>query len=374
MTQPSSPLAASIDLAQFRLEMQSAHTTRADYPGCSAVEKNIPIYDGTQVTPALALEWAGLLADGPGVMVIQNACQDTAALDEASAVFRRIIAREREAQQTQADHFAAGGANDRIWNSLQKLCLEAPQVYVRYMANPAIDMACRAWLGPGYQMTCQVNQVRPGGKAQAPHRDYHLGFMAPERMLDYPPHVHTLSPVLTLQGAIAHCDAPIASGTTKFLPFSQRYVPGYMAALRDDFRDYFEHHCVQLPLAKGDAVFFNPALFHAAGDNQTADVERMVNLTQASSAFGRSMESVDRHAMSLAIYPYLAALPVAQRMAVIAATAEGYAFPTNLDRDPPLYGLAPPTQQDVLTQAVQEQWSVDRVVQELAAQHAKHLP
>ena len=40
----------------------------------------------------------------------------------------------------------------------------------------------------------------------------------------------------------------------------------------------FQSHHVQLPLAKGDAAFFNPALFHAAGSNRTSDVRRIANL------------------------------------------------------------------------------------------------
>jgi len=100
----------------------------------------------------------------------------------------------------------------------------------------------------------------------------------------------------------------------------------------------------------------------------------MVNLIQVSSAFGRSMESVDRTAMSRAIYPYLATLEPARRNAVIAATAEGYAFPTNLDRDPPLYGLAPETQQDVLARAVEERWEQTRVDSELFSQQRKRNP
>ena len=33
---------------------------------------------------------------------------------------------------------------------------------------------------------------------------------------------------------------------------------------------------------------------------------------------------------------------------VVAACAEGYAFPTNLDRDQPVDGLAPPSQADLM--------------------------
>lgn len=40
----------------------------------------------------------------------------------------------------------------------------------------------------------------------------------------------------------------------------------YLAAQRDDFREYFEQNHVQLALTTGDMVFFSPAVFHAAGD------------------------------------------------------------------------------------------------------------
>ena len=165
-----------------------------------------------------------------------------------------------------------------------------------------------AWLGPSYQITSQLNVVNPGGAAQVAHRDYHLGFQTAETIERFPVHVHRLSPVLTLQGAVAHCDMPLETGPTLYLPFSQSYLPGYLATGRAEFRDYFDAHHVQLPLAKGDAVFFNPALFHAAGTNRSKDVRRIANLLQVSSAFGRAMESVDRLKMSLTLYPALKGL------------------------------------------------------------------
>ena len=39
--------------------------------------------------------------------------------------------------------------------------------------------------------------------------------------------------------------------------------------------------------------------------------------------------------------------------AAIAATAEGYSFPTNLDNDPPKGGLAPETQQALFARALE---------------------
>ena len=41
-----------------------------------------------------------------------------------------------------------------------------------------------------------------------------------------PQYVHAISPVLTLQGAVAHCDMPLVSGPTLYLPYSQSYLPG----------------------------------------------------------------------------------------------------------------------------------------------------
>jgi ectoine hydroxylase-related dioxygenase (phytanoyl-CoA dioxygenase family) len=72
------------------------------------------------------------------------------------------------------------GANDRIWNSAQKLCEYDPETFANYFSNLAVDTACKAWLGPNYQMTAQINLVRPSGAAQSPHRDYHLGFQTKE--------------------------------------------------------------------------------------------------------------------------------------------------------------------------------------------------
>ena len=309
--------------------------------------------------------------------MLKDAFPDTAVLDEATAAYERIIAREKSAGAAKADHFATDGANDRVWNSLQKLCEEDPGLFVRYFGNVAIAAVCEAWLGPFYQMTAQVNLVRPGGRAQEAHRDYHLGFQTAEVAERFPAHVHDLSAVMTLQGAVAHCDMPVESGPTKILPFSQLYRPGYMAYRREDFRAFFEAQCIQLPLRKGDAVFFNPALFHAAGENRSADIHRMANLLQVSSAFGRAMESVDREGMCRRLYPALrdliagGSLGAAEADAAIAAAAEGYSFPTNLDRDPPVGGLAPETQAALFRRALSEGLSAEAFGDELARQSAR---
>jgi len=369
-------------LADF-VEVLNRQTLLADYPLAQRVESNVLVYDGDRVreaalTPAarkaLMAEWVEALMNGPGILVFSRAFADTRVIDAATRVFESLIHEQRAAGTGGSDHFAKPGANDRIWNALEKLCLRHPEVFATYYGNDVIAMVSEAWLGVDYQMTSQVNVVNPGGAAQSPHRDYHLGFQTPSKGEQFPAHVHRLSPVLTLQGAVAHCDMPVETGPTLYLPYSQRYEPGYLAMGNAGFSDYFDRHHVQLSLAKGDAVFFNPALFHAAGHNRSRDVRRMANLLQVSSAYGRAMESLDRVKMSAALYPALRAmlasgdLGAAQCAHAIAACAEGYAFPTNLDRNPPVNGLAPESQQDVMRKALHEAWSDDAFHQALKHQ------
>lgn len=373
------------DLDEFRALAEKT-TALADYPSASAVEKNVLIYDSRKVmmaaaTPegrrAVLAEICDAFGKGPGVVVFKRAYEDTGIIDRASTIFDAIIEEQHRTSTGGGDHFAKPGANDRIWNSLEKHCLADPANFAEYYGNAIIALASEAWLGPSYQMTAQVNRVNPGGAAQAAHRDYHLGFQSSKVIEQFPAHVHRLSPVLTLQGAVAHCDMPLESGPTLFLPYSQTYVPGYLALKRQEFRDYFETNHVQLPLEKGDVVFFNPALFHAAGTNRSTDIKRVANLLQVSSAFGRAMETVNRERMSARLFPALKALQ--SRLSpdeianAVAACAEGYSFPTNLDRDPPLGGLAPKTQAQLMHEALKEGWSAEVFAAALAEQTSKKL-
>jgi ectoine hydroxylase-related dioxygenase (phytanoyl-CoA dioxygenase family) len=344
---------------------------------------DVPLYDCRELASALEDEairadlqdeWANVLNVGAGVLVLKGMYADNAPVDAATEIFESLIREERESGAGAADHFAKAGANDRIWNAQEKLCLRSPAVFARYFACPALCAIAESWLGPHFQMTSQVNVVRPGGQAQQAHRDYHLGFQTVVEAERYPAHVHAMSAFLTLQGAIAHTDMPVESGPTKLLPYSQRYAPGYLAWRRQDFRDYFEAHFLQLPLEKGDGLFFNPALFHAAGSNRTTSVQRMANLLQISSAYGRAMESLNRSEMCEVLYPVLldwlrtADITREEADAVIASSAEGYPFPTNLDKDPPRGGLAPESQQQLFRRALAERWSVDAFVASIRAQ------
>jgi ectoine hydroxylase-related dioxygenase (phytanoyl-CoA dioxygenase family) len=362
-------------------------TDPSDYPFATSVEKGVLVYDASVLRErivdeaarrAVMSELARALKDGPGVLVFAGAYPDTSVVEAASAEFQAIIDAEKAAGTAPGDHFAMAGANDRVWNALEKLAVRNPEVFARYYSNDMIALVSEAWLGRGYQVTSQVNQVNPGGKAQSPHRDYHLGFQSQASAESYPGHVHALSPALTLQGAVAHCDMTVESGPTMLLPHSQKYAAGYVAWHLPEFQQYFADNYVQLPLRTGDAVFFNPALHHAAGENKTTDVKRMVNLLQVSSAFGRAMESIDRERIVNAVYPVLRAMQAsgtvrAEILNAVAASAEGYAFPTNLDRDQPSGSDAPPAQADIVRHALDQDWDEERLADALRTYRTAHL-
>ena len=91
----------------------------------------------------------------------------------------------------------------------------------------------------------------------------------------------------------------------------------------------------------------------------------MANLLQVSSAFGRAMETIDRAKMCVLTYPIAKkyfndeTLSISEIKAAIAAAAEGYSFPTNLDNDPPKGGLAPETQQALFVRALES--DIDKI-------------
>ena len=373
------------DIEAFKVLVEQA-IDPADYPLSARITQGVPVYDAAWLAhgpPADAArrselrdELTAALVDGPGIVVLEGAVPPEA-VDRVSQVFWDLIAAQRAQGSPAGDHFAEPGANDRLCNALEKLALADPDAFIDYHRSDAVAVACEAWLGPCYQITEQVNVVNPGGAAQEPHRDYHMGFLTDDAAEQFPRHAHRLSPLLTLQGAIAHCDMGVETGPTMYLPHSHKYELGYLAWRQPEFIEYFDEYRVQLRMHPGDAVFFSPAMFHAAGHNRTGDVARIANLLQISSAFGRATEAVDRTRIVSAVYPALrsrlaAGLDRAAAANVVAACAEGYAFPTNLDRDQPVGGLAPPSQADLMSRALDEDWPPPRLGQELYLHGERH--
>jgi ectoine hydroxylase-related dioxygenase (phytanoyl-CoA dioxygenase family) len=349
------------------------------YPLASSIQSNVPVYQlpaysktSASCRSALQDEWNHILLSGPGVFVTKSLFPSTSPIQSANAAFSQIISAEKAANGAKkGDHFAAAGTNDRIWNSFSKHCLVSPSSFIAYYSNPWLPIIAESWLGPAYRVTAQVNVVKPGGAAQVSHRDYHLGFQSERACAAFPKALQVASQFLTLQGAVAHSAMPLESGPTRLLPFSQQFDEGYMAYRRPEFTAFFLDSYVALPLDEGDGLFFNPALFHAAGENVTEGFERWANLLQISSAFGKTMETIDGIPLVEACWEGLREMFEAnglddEIMALVKALGDGYPFPTNLDRRPPRPdGMAPESEQDILIRCLEERKSKYEVLEEL---------
>jgi hypothetical protein len=83
--------------------------------------------------------------------------------------------------------------------------------------------------------------------------------------------------------------------------------------------------------------------------------------------------------MSKSLYPVVQAMLTSGALSkdaaanAIASTAEGYSFPTNLDRDPPIGGLAPETQAALFHRALDAGWTPEAFNAALDEQANKKL-
>ena len=359
-----------IDALTQLAELCELKTNPQDYPYSESIKQNIPIYNADTILDnyeKVLPELTNCLYKGEGVFVVKNAV-DEKTIDNYNLISNKII--ENESDKEKGDHF---GENLRVWNLLQKCSEVSPEDYINYYSNEIISLLSRGFLGPFYHLTSQLNVVVPGGKSQDPHRDYPLGNQKSETVVEFPLHTQIMSQYLTIQATVAHSDMPLDSGPVKLLPNSNRYEYGYMHWRKPEFAQYFEDNYVQIPLSKGDIVFTNPAIFHAAGENKTKDFYRSANLIQICSAFNKGMEAVNRSKVCQNIYPTLLdmigsnSLSENQLDAIISATADGYSFPTNLDIDEPIGegGFLPLTMQQVFKEALDSRLSIESLRERL---------
>ncbi|KAF2246277.1 hypothetical protein BU26DRAFT_521718 [Trematosphaeria pertusa] len=348
------------------------------YPLAASIQSNVPTYDlpdfhatTAEQREALQDEWYHILLSGPGVFVTKGLYKDKPLLEKVNQVYAQIIENEKKLAGKRGDHFAGSGANDRIWNSFSKHCLQDPESFLAYYSNPWLPIISSAWLGPHHRLTAQVNIVKPGAKAQISHRDYHIGFQDNASCTKFPKALQVASQFLTLQGAVAHSDMPLESGPTRLLPFSQMFEEGYMAYRIPEFQNYFLEKYVAVPLSQGDGLFFNPALFHAAGQNDSSSIMRSANLLQISSAFGKPMEMIDTYPLIERTWDGLVERYRKEGLsdevrAFVGNVAEGYPFPTNLDRRvPQTAGMAPESEQDLLIRGLEKGWTKEEVLVEI---------
>ncbi|NBR12482.1 MAG: phytanoyl-CoA dioxygenase, partial [Alphaproteobacteria bacterium] len=169
---------SSISLQDFIADIKEA-AAHLSCPLADDVQKNVPIYNASKIHSLIndqsslgryMNEWTDVLLDGPGIVVFRGAFADTSVVDRTTDVLNDLIAEEKRLMGERGDHFGRVGQNARLWNAHEKLCVADPEAFIRYNAIDVVDLISRAWLGPLYQITTQVNVVYPGGKAQTAHR------------------------------------------------------------------------------------------------------------------------------------------------------------------------------------------------------------
>jgi ectoine hydroxylase-related dioxygenase (phytanoyl-CoA dioxygenase family) len=106
---------------------------------------------------------------------------------------------------------------------------------------------------------------------------------------------------------------------------------------------------------------------HAAGANNSADIQRLANLLQISTPFGVTMESIDHDRIQLACYGALqhSTLEPGALETLATVMSDSYPFPTNLDRDVPDRSLTPTSSKQILLNALESGWDRARFEQAL---------
>ncbi|CAK0869507.1 unnamed protein product [Prorocentrum cordatum] len=158
----------------------------------------------------------------------------------------------------------------------------------------------------------------------------------------YPAHAHDLCPMLTLQGSVAHVDMPVESGATMFLPFSHLALSPRLPVLAPrGVQALLRRPPGPAAPRQGRRRLLQPGA--AARRRGELDLRRLSHRQPAAGVLGiwSSDGDCNRSRVSLAVYPALIAASRREAWTpqltanVVAAAAEGYSFPTNLDLDQP---------------------------------------
>ena len=182
--------------------LRRLHTDPGDYPFAAGVDRDVLIYDGEQLRReviddpargrALQAEWVAAMLDGPGMVVFKRAFEDHHRRRPGDRRVRRDDRRRSGPRAVPpATTSRKPGANDRVWNALEKLALRAPGG-VRRRTTPTTSSrwSAKAWLGPATRSPRRSTSSTRVARRRIPHRDYHLGFLTDEVAEQYPAHVH----------------------------------------------------------------------------------------------------------------------------------------------------------------------------------------
>ena len=92
----------SCDLSDFKKVIDQT-VLPTDVPNAAEIEKNVPIYDMNVLSSSLhdpmqknslMTEWAWVLKENAGAIVLRNAYSDTSVIDQATKIYEEIIKRK----------------------------------------------------------------------------------------------------------------------------------------------------------------------------------------------------------------------------------------------------------------------------------------
>ena len=166
------PTAGSTTSSPWSTSTPTSPTTRTPTGSID----NVLVYDAARLRDAVAADgrgggrrpsWCGRSPTGPGIVVLRGAFPDPAVVDRATAAFDAMIAdaaRRRAARPGTTS--PSPGANDRVWNALEKLAVRDPRRLRRLLRQrhdrAGLDGLARARL-PGHL----AGQRRPPGRPAA---------------------------------------------------------------------------------------------------------------------------------------------------------------------------------------------------------------
>ena len=157
------------------------------------------------------------------------------------------------------DHFAPFGVNERVLERAGEARGDRARGVRRLLRQRRHRRRSRPrGSGRTTRSPRRSTSSNPAARRRAATATTTWASCTPRRSRAFPEHVQQLSPVLTLQGAVAHSDMPLESGPTMYLPHSQKYVPGYIAMNRPDFQEYFERAPHAAAVATGGCRVLQP--------------------------------------------------------------------------------------------------------------------
>ena len=373
---------------RLRRPRRPADATSSDYPHADAVERNVLIYGEklraaigtTSGRTAVQTELMRALTDGPGIVVFKQAFGDLSVVDRATEAFlapdrrreggrRRRRGPLRQARRERPGLGRAGQAGRHRPRGVRRLLRQR-----RHRAGQR--GLARSGL-PGH-LAGQRGQPRRSGADRAPR---------------LPPRLHGRRGSRPLPGP----RAPAVAGADP---------AGRGRALRHAGRDRPDPLPAVLAPVRARLPRLPPARVHRVLRGSTTPSCRWRRATPRSSTPPCSTAPARTSRPTSGGWPTCCRCPrrsaarwrpsTGSRCAgrcsrccwsskaagasdgyldnVIAASAEGYAFPTNLDRDQPIDGLAPQTQADLVRQAVAEGWTQAAFESALDAQAARTRP